>query len=68
MMSLFRQVRKLAPQKPLFVTGIKTSHAVFLHFCCRYSDSFIDIYHGVSDFIACRQQASDLMVMSRRVS
>lgn len=68
MMSVFGQVRKLAHQKQSFVTGIKTSRTIFLHFCCRYSDSFINMYHMVSDLIACRQHASALMVMSRRVS
>lgn len=63
MMSLFGQVRKLGSPKQTFVAGIKTSRAAFLHFCCRYSDSFINMYHVVSDLMIAHQQALYLMVI-----
>jgi hypothetical protein len=44
-MSVFGQVRKLGSSKQSFDVGMKTSRTVFPSFCCRYSDSFIDMYH-----------------------
>jgi hypothetical protein len=64
MMSVFGQVRKLASPKQTFVAGMKTSRAAFWHFCCRYSDSFIDMYHVVSDLMIVHQQAFYLMVIA----
>jgi hypothetical protein len=55
MMSIFGQVRKLDCPKQTFVVGIKTNRAAFPPICCRYSDSFIDIYHVVSDLMIARQ-------------
>lgn len=47
---------------------MRTSQYLFNRFCCRYSDSFIDIYHGVSNLMIDHEQGFDLMVISRRVS
>jgi hypothetical protein len=64
MMSVFGQVRKLAYLKRTFVAGMRTSRAAFWHFCCRYSDTFIDMYHGVSDLMINHQHAFYLMVIA----
>jgi hypothetical protein len=48
-----------------FVTAIQTSVVIFLLFCCRYLDSFIDIYHGVSSFISCHQLVLEWMASNR---
>jgi hypothetical protein len=45
MMPVFGQIRKLGCPTRTFVVGMKTSRAVFPSFCCRYSDTFIDMYH-----------------------
>jgi hypothetical protein len=49
MMSLFGQVRKLMYLIRLFVAGMKTSERLFLNICCRYLDSFIEMYHVIGD-------------------
>ncbi len=68
MMSLFGQGRNLISQKLLFVAVIKTSGVLFLLFCCRYLDSFIDMYHVISGFISCHQLFLDLMEIRRNAS
>jgi hypothetical protein len=56
MMPVFGQVRKLSCQQQTFIVGMKTSRAAFPPIWCRYSDSFIDMYHVVSGLMIVRQQ------------
>lgn len=56
MMSVFGQVRKLGYPTQRFVVGMKTSRAAFPPNCCRYSDSFIDMYQVVTDRMLVLQQ------------
>lgn len=68
MMSLFGLVNQLSTQKPLVVTAIKTSIVLFLLFCCRYMDSFIDMYHVVGDLMPCHQIVLEWMSNQRSSS
>lgn len=67
MMPLFGQVSKLPYQIQLLVAVIKTSEAIFCLFCCRYVDSFIDIYHVGRGLISCHQRSSDLIKIRWRL-
>ena len=64
-MSLSGQVSQINAQNQRVVTAIQTSVAIFLLFCCRYLDSFIDIYHVVSSFISCHQLVLEWMASNR---
>ncbi len=65
MMSLLGQISKLLSQNQRVVFAIKTSAAVFLVFCCRYMDSFIDMYHVLGDLMFCHQPALEWMAAKR---
>ena len=68
MMSLFGQVSKLTMQNQRVVAAIQTSLAIFILFCCRYMDSFIDMYHVVDNLILAHQPALEWMALKRSVT
>lgn len=68
MMSLFGQVSNLTKQNERIVIAIQTSLAIFLLFCCRYLDSFIDMYHVMDNLILAHQPALEWMALKRSVT
>lgn len=68
MMSLFGQVSKFKTQNQQIVSAIQTSLVIFLLSCCRYLDSFIDMYHVVGDLMQCHQPVLEWMALKRSVT
>ncbi len=57
----------LKPQTPnhQVVAAIQTSVAIILLFCCRYLDSFIDMYHVLQHQTHCHQPGLEGMTIKR---
>lgn len=64
-MSLFGLVGQFTASNKRVVIAIQTSVVIFLLFCCRYMDSFIDMYHVVGDLMLCHQPVLDWMAIKR---